>query len=248
MLGIPVDELKFLNPEYKLGIIPAYDGQTYELRLPRRFTDDFLNNEKALYAYKTKAGIAHDKLMAIIKKMGSREIHIVKWGENLGSIARMYHVYVSQLRRWNRLRSDRIYKGQRLLVYSAGSPQFYQKTNEPISRSNTKTLYEVKSGENLALIAKKYKCSTTDLVEWNNLKSSTIYPGEKLYVYQPADKNTSTVRKGKYIYHIIKRGDTLWDIAQEYDGVTVSQIKRLNNIRNTRHLVPGQKLIIAVAS
>ncbi|MBE0652056.1 MAG: LysM peptidoglycan-binding domain-containing protein [Bacteroidales bacterium] len=248
MLGIPTDELKFLNPEYKLGVIPAYDGQTYELRLPRRFTDDFLNNENALYAYKTKAGIAHDKLMAMIKNMGDREIHVVKWGESLGSIANMYHVYVGQLRRWNRLRNDRIFKGQKLLVYSSGSPQFYQKSSEPITRSNKKTAYQVKQGENLAMIAKKYRCSTTDLIEWNNLKNSTIYPGEKLYVYQPGEENTSTVKKGKYIYHVIKPGDTLWDIAQEYDGVTVSQIKRLNNIRNTRRLVPGQKLIIAVAS
>lgn len=248
MLGIPLDELKFLNPEFKLGVIPAYDGTTYELRLPRRFTDDFLNNEKALYAYKTKAGIAHDKLMAEIKKMGNREIHIVKWGENLGLIAKIYHVYVSQLKRWNHLNSNQIYKGQKLLVYSSGSPQFYQKTSEPIVRSTAKTMHKVINGENLALIAQKYQCSTTDLIEWNNLKNSTIYPGEKLYVYQPSDKNSSTIKKGKYIYHIIKPGDTLWDIAQEYDGITVSQIKRLNNIRNTRHLVPGQKIIIAVAS
>ena len=248
MLGIPLDELKFLNPEFKVGVIPAYDGKTYELRLPRRFTDDFLNNEKQLYAYKTKAGIAHDKLMAEIKKMGNREIHVVKWGENLGLIARTYHVYVDQLIRWNHLRTSRIFKGQRLLVYSSGSPKFYQKTSEPISRSTAKTMHKVKSGENLALIAKKYKCSTTDLVEWNNLKNSTIYPGEKLYVYQPNEKNASTVKKGKYIYHIIKPGDTLWDIAQEYDGITISQIKRLNNIQNTRHLVPGQKIIIAVVS
>ncbi len=248
MLSIPLDELKFLNPEFKLGVIPAYDGKTYELRLPRRFTDDFLNNEKALYAYKTKAGIAHDQLMAQIKKMGNREIHIVRWGENLGFIAKSYHVYVSQLKRWNHLRTSRIYKGQKLLVYSAGSRQYYQKTSEPIVRSTVKTTHKVKSGENLALIAKRYKCSTTDLIEWNNLKGSTIYPGEKLYVYQPKEKNTSTVKKGKYIYHIIKPGDTLWDIAQEYDGITVSQIKRLNNIRNTHHLVPGQKIIIAVSS
>ena len=41
--------------------------------------------------------------------------------------------------------------------------------------------------------------------------------------------------------YIVRQGDTLWDIAKEYDGVTVDQIKRLNNIRNTHRLKPGQK-------
>jgi len=50
------------------------------------------------------------------------------------------------------------------------------------------------------------------------------------------------------MYHIVQKGDTLWDIAKEYDGVTVEQIKRLNKIRNTHHLQPGQKIRIAVIS
>ena len=248
MLGIPLDELKFMNPQFKKGIIPATYKKSYSLRIPRQFTDDFLNNEKALYAYKTKKGIAHDKLLAIIKKAGNREIHIVHSGENLGLIARRYHVYISQLRRWNHLRSSRIYPGQRLIVFGTGSREFYQKTSIPISRSHRKSLHMVRSGENLGLLAQKYKCTVTDLKEWNNLRSSRIFPGQKLYVYKPSVKTASTLKSGKYLYHMVKPGDTLWDIAKEYDGVTVEQIKRLNNIKNTHRLRPGQKIIIAVAS
>ncbi|UBM62799.1 LysM peptidoglycan-binding domain-containing protein [Candidatus Sulfidibacterium hydrothermale] len=248
MLGIPLDELKFLNPEYKLGIIPAVNGKTYTLRLPRQFADDFLNNEKALYAFKTKKGLEHDKMLAEIKKAGNRNVVIVRYGDNLGSIARRNHVYVSQLMRWNGLHSTRIYPGQRLVVYGAGSRQFYQKTASPIARSSKKVVHVVRRGENLGLIAKKYRCTPTDLKEWNNLKSSRIYPGQKLYVYKPAEKSKTTVRSGKYIYHIVKPGDTLWDIAKEYDGVTVEQIKRLNHIRNSHHLRPGQRIKIASVS
>ncbi len=248
MLGIPLDELKFLNPQFKLGIIPAVNGKTYTLRIPRQFTDDFLNNEKALYAFKTKRGLAHDKLLAEIKKAGNRDIVIVRRGEVLGIIARRYHVYVSQLMRWNRLHSSRIYPGQRLIVYGAGSRQFYQKASTPIARSRARTIYLVRSGENLGLIAKKYRCTPTDLKEWNNLRSSRIYPGQKLYVYKPVNKSNNTVKVGKFLYHIIKPGDTLWDIAKEYDGVTVEQIKRLNHIRNSHHLRPGQRIKIAEVS
>lgn len=246
MLGIPLDELKFLNPQFKLGIIPAYDGKTYTLRLPRNFTADFLNNEKALYAFKTKKGIAHDKLMAEIRGFGNRDIHIVRRGENLGLIAMRYHVYVNQLERWNRLRSSRIYQGQKLVIFGYRSTHFYHKTALSIYRSKTRSTYVVKNGENLTLIAKKYNCSTTDLKKWNNLRSSRIYPGQKLYVFKLKKRSLSTIRRGKYVYHIVKPGDTLWDIAREYEGITVDQIKRLNKIRNTHNLRPGQKIIIAV--
>jgi membrane-bound lytic murein transglycosylase D len=245
MLGIPMDELKYLNPQFKLGIIPATNGTTYTVRIPRQFTADFLNNEKALYAYKTRKGIEHDKLMAEVKKAKDRNIHIVRSGENLGLIARKYHVYVSQIRSWNNLRSNTIYPGQRLVIYGAGSSHYYAKSKTPVVRSSQKSTHTVKSGENLALIAKKYKCTVTDLKEWNNLRSSKIYPKQKLIVYKPADKTPSTVKDGKYVYHVIRKGDTLWDIAKEYDGVTVEQIKRLNNIRNTHRLKPGQKIKIA---
>jgi len=246
MLGIPLDELKFMNPQFKKGIIPAINGKTYSLRLPRQFTAEFLNNEKALYAYKTKKGIARAKLIAEIKKAGNREVHIVRNGEVLGIIARRYHVYVNQLKRWNRLRNSRIYPGQKLIVFGTGSREFYQKTASPTVRSHNKTIHSVRSGENLGIIARNYKCTITDLKEWNNLKKSRIFPGQKLFVYKPAKNHISTLKSDKYVYHVIKAGDTLWDIAKEYDGVTVEQIKRLNHIRNSHRLRPGQKIKIAV--
>ncbi|PLW96249.1 MAG: lytic transglycosylase, partial [Marinilabiliales bacterium] len=92
---------------------------------------------------------------------------------------------------------------------------------------------------------KKYKCTVTDLKEWNNLTKSNIYPNQKLVVYKPTEKAASSVKEGKYLYHVVRKGDTLWDIAKEYDGVTVDQIKRLNNITNTKTIKPGQKIKIA---
>jgi len=246
MMGVPLDQLKFLNPQYKKGIIPATNEKTYILRLPRQFVDDYLNNEKALYAYKTKKGIEHDKLMAEVKKARDRNIHIVRRGESLGLIAKKYHVYVSQLKRWNRLRSNTIYPGQKLVVYGAGSSKYYRTASTPVIRSSEKSAHIVKPGENLGLIAKKYKCTVTDLKEWNNLRSSVIHPNQRLIVYKPAEKPKSTIKQGKYLYHIVRKGDTLWDIAKEYDGVTVEQIKRLNNLRNSNRIKPGQKIKIAV--
>jgi len=249
MLGIPMDELQFLNPQFKQEIIPAGEEKKYILRLPRQYVDDYLNNEQSLYAYKTKKGIERDQLLAEVQKAKDRNIHIVRSGENLGLIARKYRVYVSQLKSWNNLRSNTIYPGQKLVVYGAGSSEYYAKTSSPVIRSSEQSVHVVRSGENLGLIAKKYKCSVTDLKEWNNLRSSTIHPNQKLYVYKPADKKSSaSIKDGKYLYHVVRKGDTLWDIAKEYDGVTIDQIKKLNNLSNSNRIKPGQKIKISVVS
>ena len=249
LIGVPMDELKFLNPQFKKSIIPATAEKGYILRLPRMYVDDFLNNEKSLYAYKTVKGIERDKLLVEVENAKNRNIHIVRSGESLGLIARKYRVYVNQLKRWNNLRSNTIFPGQKLVIYGAGSSEFYKKTSTPVMRSSEESTHVVKKGESLGKIATKYKCSTTDLKEWNNLRGSTIYPNQKLVVYKPADKKaTSSIKDGKYLYHVVRKGDSLWEIAKEYDGVTVDQIKKLNNLRNSNKIKPGQKIKIAVVS
>ncbi len=248
MLGIPLDELKFLNPQFKLGIIPATEGKTYTIRIPRSFVADYLTNEDSLYNYKTRKGIERDKLLAEVKKAQDRNIHIVRSGESLGLIAKKYHVYVSQIKHWNNLRSNTIYPGQKLVLYGGSSAKYASSSGKPVVRSGSQSKHVVKNGENLGLIAKKYSCSVTDLKEWNNLKNNNIYPNQTLLVYKPETKKASSVTEGKYLYHVVRKGDTLWDIAKEYDGVTVDQIKALNSLHNINKLKPGQKIIIAEIS
>lgn len=255
-LHLPMEDIEFLNPSFKMGIIPASKKETYVLRLPRDVAGEFVSNEKEIFNYKTKKGIEREKLLAQIEKAKQREIHYVRSGETLGHIARRYHTSVSNLKSWNHLRGTTIYPGQKLIVYANPNTKKYRSSaSTSIKRSGEKSYHIVKSGENLGLIAKKYRCTTTDLKQWNNLKSSTIYPKQKLIVYKPAGNNetiTETVKTKngtvKYVYHIVKRGDTLWDIAKQYDGVTVNQIKRLNHITNSKRLKPGQKLKVAVVT
>jgi len=253
-LNIPYNDIKFLNPSFKEGIIPADADDVYTLRLPRTYIGEFVSNEKEIYNYKTKKGVDHDKLLAQIEQAKSRNVHIVRSGETLGHIARRYSTSITNIKSWNNLRGSTIYPGQKLTVYanpngnaSSGS------SSSTVQRSGDKSYHIVKNGENLGLIAKKYKCSTTDLKNWNNLKNSTIYPNQKLTVYEPTKQSTTEVIKTgkgdvKYIIHVVKSGDTLWDIAKQYDGVTVNQIKQLNNITNSHRLKPGQKLKVTVSS
>ena len=138
MIGIPMDELEFMNPQFKKGIIPATAEKEYTIRIPRNYVADFLNNEEQLYAYKTKKGIERDNLLAEIKKAKDRNVHIVRSGESLGLIAKRNHVYVNQIKRWNNLKSNTIYPGQKLVLYGSGSNEYYQKST-PVVRSSEKS-------------------------------------------------------------------------------------------------------------
>ncbi len=258
VLNVPMDELKFLNPAYKTGIIPTTSDKKYILRLQHQYIASFIDNEKALYAHKTEKGIEKEKLLAEIKKAEERNIHIVRNGENLGLIAQKYRCSVSSLRSWNNLRGNTIYPGQKLVVFAPGyigeKTASTSKSSSPTAKATDisgrdKNYHIVQSGENLGLIAQKYNCNVTDLKNWNNLSGNTIQPKQKLLVYKPKEKEQEIAYDNnlpeKYVYHTVKKGDTLWDIAKLYEGVSVDEIRKLNNIQNSKKLKPGQKLKVS---
>lgn len=243
-LGINMDTLDYLNPSFRKNIIPTTDDKQYSIRLPKPYVASFVNNEKELYNYKTRKGIERENLLAKIKRAKERITHRVRWGESLSVIAERYHTSVTAIRHWNNLRGSRIYKGQRLTIYPKGH---YQSSSSGTSSRNN-TIHYVRSGENLGLIARKYHCSVNDLMRWNKLNVYTIHPNQKLIL-----KGTQAVKKVEIPenaiieYYEVKQGDTLWDIAKQYKGLTIDQIKFLNNISNAKQLKPGQKIKIAVS-
>ncbi|MCW5910392.1 MAG: LysM peptidoglycan-binding domain-containing protein [Cyclobacteriaceae bacterium] len=115
--------------------------------------------------------------------------------------------------------------------------------------NGTPTVYTVASGDVLGGIALRFKVSVNDLKEWNNLSSTKIYAGQKLYVYAPAQrvaqaKNTEPVLLSPDTKtYTVQPGDTLWDISRKVPGLTVEKIKALNNLKSN-DLKPGQKLIV----
>ena len=241
MLNIPMEDIKFFNPQYKASIIPASAKTPMSLRLPEQYIDSFIVHEKELYTFKTKKGIDRAKLEEEMKKVSDRSVHIVKSGENLGSIAKKYRISVNQLKTWNKLKSTTIYPGQKLIVYSSGAPMAQAGNNQPVERSTEQKIHTVKSGENLTVIARKYQCTVTNLKEWNNLKSTTLSVGQKLKVYPPAQSTGTT--SGATVIHTVKSGDNLWDLSKKYD-VSVEQIRKLNGLNSKSVLKIGQKLKI----
>ena len=116
-LDISLDELEFLNPAYKINVIPKVDGRIYHLVLPIDKMGVFVANEKEIYAHFIKLDNEKRKNYPKYSEQDERVVHRVKSGEYLGKIARRYGCSVKKIQQWNNLKNDKIRVGQRLILY-----------------------------------------------------------------------------------------------------------------------------------
>ena len=122
VLGIPIDDIRDLNPQYHKDIVP---GEGNVLRLPFNYTSQFLEMQDSIYRYKAEtmfaARIQDGREIVqgrpVPTSQGTTWVYYkVKRGDNLGLIAKRHHTTVKQLKSWNNLKSDMIREGQRLKV------------------------------------------------------------------------------------------------------------------------------------
>lgn len=195
LTGAPLDQLKSLNPQYKHEIIPGNERE-YILRIPYQYTNAFIDCEDSLYRH--KADIYFNP--TTIKKIkdggdGERIVYRVKNGDYLGKIASRYRVSVSQIKRWNNLKSNNIRIGQRLIIYRGGkapasisSSTSSSRTVTParkpvVSASGDYVTYTVKTGDSFYSIAKDFPgISAQNIMDYNGIDSSKIRPGMKIKI------------------------------------------------------------------
>ncbi|OAD46567.1 lytic transglycosylase domain-containing protein [Polaribacter atrinae] len=115
--AIDEDVLSELNPSYKLDIIPFVEDREYALRLPSDKVIEFLDKEKEIYALADTDDAQREKPLPKYFEMDQRIRYKVKSGDFLGKIANKFGVRVSDLKRWNSLKTSRLKIGQRLSVY-----------------------------------------------------------------------------------------------------------------------------------
>ncbi len=218
VLNIPIKQLRDLNPQYKHDIIPG-DGKTYHLRIPQIQTMKFIEYQDSIFTYKESEFFNSNNFIVSPTSQSS---------------------YVPPV-----LPSDKY----------------------------TKLLYTVKSGDNLGYISTWYNVRISDLRYWNNIRKNLIRAGQKLAIYIPKEKADfyrgidklsfdekqsrvgvialrtdspmeNKVYDGEYIYYTVKTGDTLWDIAKNFHGLSVTDIAKLNNIGSGDKIKPGQLIKI----
>ena len=193
-IGVPMEDLRFFNPQYTKGIIPGTEEYPYELRMPTKYTLRFVQLEDSIYSYVSKVEKVREDIEVKVETVSDSFVHVVKKGESLGSIARKYHVTVANLKKWNHLKRETIHVGQKLTIYRSGAPKTQVNKNKNNSNSNDKNsksstkaktttkTHTVKKGETLSSISRKYGCTVNDIKKWNGLKSNTVKVGQKLKI------------------------------------------------------------------
>lgn len=218
VLNMPIQQIRDYNPQYKLDIIPGQWG-SYPLRLPANYTTRFIEYEDSIYAYKDET------------------------------------FNIAQLRLGN--------------PASKGSVSY---ASVPVPGNRQRINYVVRSGDNLGAIAGKFHVSINSIKEWNNIHKNMIRAGQRLVIYVPrkggshvsSDEPVLTASVSKksaspeapktaasaeleqeeFIYYKVKSGDTLWDIANQYPGVSDKDLIKWNNLSSNGKVVPGQKIKI----
>jgi membrane-bound lytic murein transglycosylase D len=122
------------------------------------------------------------------------------------------------------------------------SPEVQQAAIES-NQANTggQDLYQVKSGDSLWNIARKYGLSTQELRRINNLENNAIYPGDLLMV----SVNARATPDNAEIYYQVRNGDSLWEIARMHQ-VSAAEIRDWNNLKGNM-IHPGNRLLLKVA-
>jgi|TARA_B110000263_G_scaffold66169_2_gene57135 membrane-bound lytic murein transglycosylase D len=107
-----------------------------------------------------------------------------------------------------------------------------------------RVVYRVEGGDYLGKIASRFRLKIHQIQKWNRLKSTKLSIGDKLVLYVATDvfEKINNIEASE-LEHIVQKGDTLWEIAQMYNGVSISEIKQLNNLKSN-NLKPGSRIII----
>lgn len=208
-----------------------------------------------------------------VEKGKAKLTYRVKKGDTIGHIAEWYGVRAADIRNWNNIAyGSIIHAGMSLVLWvnkesvealalidelpfeekqARGTKTTAQRNADDESLPEGAATYTVRPGDTLDKIARIHNISVRQLTRWNKLQSTRIRPNQVLMLFAEAQG----VRMGKAkaeradageerVVHVVKKGETLWNIARVYN-VRESQIRSWNGIKRN-NIYAGQELTIRI--
>ena len=166
--------------------------------------------------------------------------YTVEKGDTLYGIANKFSTTVQAIKKINNLTTNTLLPGQQIYIPTPSTPTPTQPTNPPVPQEpeTPYLIYIIQRGDSLWKISQKYDIPVNDIIAFNNLSSANLQIGDELRIpITSQEDNTSN-----QFSYTVKKGDTLWSIAKQFN-VSVDSIKTTNNLASNL-LTLGQTLII----
>ena len=204
------------------------------------FNHSLLKSEEKIDSKKNQIENIAKKESRTLDKTEKSKIHIVKIGDTISSISRLYSINKDLIIKLNNLKDENyIFVGQNLII--SGSNENFTKKSDLIN-----DYHIVQIGENLTEISNKYKLNLGYLIEINNLKNpDSIKVGEKLLL----SKNNPISSEN---YQIIKnkKNNELLELDKQIYGPIIIQSKSFKKIKGRKILnvlnQENKKLILSI--
>ncbi len=216
--GASIQIIQKLNPSYKRNYIPKNEEGNF-LTLPYHNIGGFLNAHRAPDSESINYHVPKDKEMpGVIYKTVQTE-YAVRSGDDVYALARMFNCKPENVRSWNQLRGSSLTTGQKLVFFERVA--FHKKPRHYIALDAVETM----KAQNV----------------------QPIYKGkEKIPHKPPNNKSDSSNSKDvdDFIYYSIRRGESINDIADKFEGITIEDILEDNQITSIGQIKSGKVLMI----
>jgi membrane-bound lytic murein transglycosylase D len=217
VLNIPMKLLRDLNPQYKQDIIPGNE-KPYALKIPAEYSTRFIDCSDLIFAFNDSLYFNKDY------KYKSPPTYTTSSYVSATQPSNMAKLYYT------------VKTGDNLGFIS----EWYRVGLSELKNWNNIYGSMIRTGQRLVVYVPKSKMDQFKDVDNMSFTDKQKMIGKDIKVPDTLVSQDSGRDAGEYVYYLVKPGETLWDIARKFPGVSDSDLKQLNGITDAGKIQPGQ--------